>query len=371
MSNAGEMIGRLCVIPSLCIIQRLGLQTIYARYMKRILSVIFSVFLFFAATAQERIKWISMQEAIDKNKTEPRKIVVDVYTDWCGWCKRMDATTFVSPDVVSFINANYWAVKFDAEGNDKVTYKGQEYINLPPVVTSDGRSKKNTHPLAVKLLNGRMSYPSLVYLDDSSNVIAPVGGYRDANGLMPFLVYFAENLHQYADLQQFTDDFAKAYGGPVPVDSLRVHWLDVEVAFERAEKEDKKVFLFFYSDWSVPSHLMEQVSFEDSLIAKFINTNYLPVRFNVTSSDTVKLREHSFANQKKDHPYHDFAVSILNGDMKMPTMVFLTPQAELITRTQGYFTRKTVEPVLHYFSNETFKTVPWETYRAQFTSVIK
>ncbi len=334
------------------------------------LSIIAATF-FFTATAQEKIKWISMQEAIDKNKTEPRKIIVDVYTEWCGWCKRMDATTFTSPEVATYINANYWAVKFDAEGNDTVNYQGQQYLNLPPVVMQDGRKKKNTHPLAVKMLNGRMSYPSLVYLDDSSNVIAPVGGYRDANGLMPFLVYFVENLHKYADLQQFTDDFAKAYGGTVPTDSLKVNWIDATTAFERSEKENKKIFIFFYSDWSVPAKLMEQVSFEDTVVAKFINENYLPVRFNVTSKDTVKLHENNFINQQSGHPYHDFAVSILNGDMKMPNMVFLTPKIELITKTQGYFTDKTVEPVLNYFSGDAFKTVNWETYRAQFKSAIK
>lgn len=339
--------------------------------MKRILYVTVALAMFFSATGQEKIKWMSLQQAIEKNKTEHRKIIVDVYTDWCGWCKRMDATTFASPEVASFINANYWAVKFDAEGRDTITYKGQEYINLPPVAGPDGRVRKNTHPLAVKLLNGRMSYPSLVYLDDSSNVIAPIGGYRDANGLMPFLVYFAENLHKYADLQQFTDDFAKAYGGAVAPEKLTVKWIDAESAFKRSEKENKKIFVFFYADWSVPSHVMEQVAFQDSAVAKYINDNFLPVRFNVTSKDTVKLNEHQFVNKQKGHPYHDFAVSLLNGEMQMPNMVFLTSKKELITRTQGYFTNKSVEPVLNYFNTEAYKNTAWDTYRAGFKSAIK
>lgn len=339
--------------------------------MKRIMYAVVVLTMSLSATAQEKIKWMTLQQAIDKNKTEHRKIIVDVYTDWCGWCKRMDATTFASPEVAAYINANYWAVKFDAEGNDTVNYKGQQYINLPPVTAPDGRVRKNTHTLAVKLLNGRMSYPSLVYLDDSSNVIAPIGGYRDANGLMPFLVYFAENLHKYADLQQFTDDFAKAYGGAVPENNLTVKWIDAETAFKKSEKENKKIFIFFYSDWSASAHLMEQVTFQDSVVAKYINDNYLPVRFNISSKDTVKLGEHQFVNQQKGHPYHDFAVSILNGEMLMPNMVFLTPKKELITRTQGYFTNKTVEPVLNYFNGEAYKSTTWDAYRATFKSSIK
>lgn len=339
--------------------------------MKRIIGAVIAISLCFAAAGQEKIKWMTLQQAIEKNKTQPRKIIVDVHTEWCGWCKRMDATTFASPEIAAYINANYWAVKFDAEGNDTVMYKGQQYINLPPVTGPDGRLRKNTHPLAVKLLNGRMSYPSLVYLDDSSNVIAPIGGYRDANGLMPFLVYFVENLHKYTDLQQFSDDFAKAYGGTVAQDKLLVKWVDAETAFNRSEKENKKIFLFLYSDWSAPSHLMEQVSFQDTIIAKYINDNYLPVRFNITAKDTVTIGENKFVNQQKGHPYHDFAVSILNGEMQVPNMVFLTPKKELITRTQGYFTAKTVEPVLNYFSGESYKTSSWDAYRSTFKSSIK
>ncbi|MBP9152977.1 MAG: DUF255 domain-containing protein, partial [Flavobacteriales bacterium] len=69
---------------------------------------------------QEEIKWVSLEEADALRRTEPRKILIDVYTDWCGWCKKMDASTFKDPKVVAYINANYYAVKLDAEQKEPI-----------------------------------------------------------------------------------------------------------------------------------------------------------------------------------------------------------------------------------------------------------
>jgi len=336
----------------------------------RFLTFAFLLTIISPSFAQEKIDWISFQEAIEKNKKEPRKIIVDVYTDWCGWCKKMDHTTFENPEIAKYINQNYWAVKFDAEGNDTIDYKGKTYTNTPPVMVG-GRMRKNTHPLAQMLLNGRMSYPSLVYMDDSSNVIAPIGGYRDAKGIQPFLVYFVENLYKYTDLQQFTEDFDNAFSNRKAEDSLTINWTTATDAFARCEKEDKNILIYFYADWSVPSTIMTQVAFEDSVVATYTNENFIPVLFNVVSGETVTMGEHTFVNQGKEHPYHDFAVSLLNGKMETPVIVILSSKKELITRTPGYFTNKNLEPILHYFNEGAYKTTKWPDYQSAFKSDIK
>jgi thioredoxin-related protein len=68
------------------------------------------------------IQWLTWQEAADKAKVEPRKIFVDIYTDWCGWCKRMDATTFQDPRVIEYMNANFYAVKLNAEMKEEISF---------------------------------------------------------------------------------------------------------------------------------------------------------------------------------------------------------------------------------------------------------
>ena len=81
-----------------------------------------------ALIAQE-IKWMSLAEALEAQKKEPRKIMMDVYTNWCGPCKMMDKNTFANPDVAAYVSKYFYAVKFNAEGNEKIHYQGKEFVN--------------------------------------------------------------------------------------------------------------------------------------------------------------------------------------------------------------------------------------------------
>ena len=69
-----------------------------------------------ATIAAQEVEWMSWEEALARSESdaEPKKIFVDVYTDWCGWCKRMDATTFVDPTIVSLMDEHFYAVKLNA-----------------------------------------------------------------------------------------------------------------------------------------------------------------------------------------------------------------------------------------------------------------
>src|SRR5215813_11177763 len=80
----------------------------------------------FAQTTSE-IKWLSISDAEKLMKKNPKKVIVDIYTDWCGWCKRLDATTYKDPAIVDYINQNFYAVKFNAESKDNITFMGTTY----------------------------------------------------------------------------------------------------------------------------------------------------------------------------------------------------------------------------------------------------
>lgn len=138
---------------------------------------------------EEKINWVSIEEANKLRQLEPRKIMIDVYTDWCGWCKRMDATTFSDPKLVKYVNANYYAVKLDAEQKEPITVGGKTYVYV-----ANGRRGYNE--IAHEMLQGKMSYPTIVFLDESMNMIQPLAGYRDAETLQPILEYLAQNAYK-------------------------------------------------------------------------------------------------------------------------------------------------------------------------------
>lgn len=146
----------------------------------------------YAQTKEKKsgINWVTLEEADKLRQSEPRKILIDVYTDWCGWCKRMDATTFSEVRLVEYVNANYYAVKLDAEQKKPITVGGETYEYDPSV------GRRGVHKIAQELLQGKMSYPTIVFLDEHMNMIQPLAGYRDAAAMQPILEYLAENAHK-------------------------------------------------------------------------------------------------------------------------------------------------------------------------------
>src|SRR5688572_27861029 len=82
-------------------------------------------------TASATVNWMTFEEAVEKSKTEKRKIFIDVYTDWCGWCKVMDKQTFAVPAVAKLLNEKYYAVKFNAEQREDVFFRGTTFRFVP------------------------------------------------------------------------------------------------------------------------------------------------------------------------------------------------------------------------------------------------
>lgn len=138
----------------------------------------------------EKINWVTLEEADNLRQKEPRKILIDVYTDWCGWCKRMDATTFRDPELVNYVNENYYAVKLDAEQKEPITIGGKTYEYDPNV------GRRGVHKIAEELLQGRMSYPTIVFLDERMNMIQPLPGFRKADEMQPILEYLATEAYK-------------------------------------------------------------------------------------------------------------------------------------------------------------------------------
>lgn len=153
-----------------------------------------------------KINWMTWDEAVAQSKKDekPKKIFIDFYTDWCGWCKRMDATTFANPTVVEYMNRNYYAIKFDAECMDTIDFNGTRFINSEPTLKKTGARGK-VHILAYSLLEGQLSYPSYVILDQNFSRLHILQGYKDVEPLLGNLIFFAgeefKHYHNYVHAQ--------------------------------------------------------------------------------------------------------------------------------------------------------------------------
>ena len=118
------------------------------------------------------LNWIDMKTAAAITNTEKKMYFVDVYTDWCGWCKVMDKKTFTDPQVIKALSEKYHVVKFDAEQKDAIVFNGQTF-------EWQAAGRNGINMLAYALLQGQLSYPSYVFLD------ADRKPFKIARGFMP------------------------------------------------------------------------------------------------------------------------------------------------------------------------------------------
>jgi uncharacterized protein YyaL (SSP411 family) len=170
--------------------------------MKKIFAVtIIAMFTTTLLTAQiAGVKWHTFQEAEQLMKQNPRPIFVDVYTDWCGWCKKMEQDTFTNLVIAEILNTKFYPVKFNAEGSERINFLGETFIN-------DGKTGR-THQLAIALLHGQLGYPTVVFLypqQSGQYATAPVPGYKEPKAMETLLSFFVDSNFEnqsWADFQR-------------------------------------------------------------------------------------------------------------------------------------------------------------------------
>jgi thioredoxin-related protein len=137
-----------------------------------------------AQVNDKEIHWLTWEEAQKQMAVKPKKVYVDVYTDWCGWCKVMEKKTFTNPSLIKYMNENFYAIRFNSEKDDNINFQGKFY-----------KISNGTSELAVKLMKGSMSYPTSIFFEENFANAQPVPGYLDLKTIQPILTYLGGN-HQ-------------------------------------------------------------------------------------------------------------------------------------------------------------------------------
>ncbi len=336
--------------------------------MRNILSIVIAILLSSTLNAQHGkkeslVKWYTFEEAVKLQKDKPKTLLIDMYTDWCGWCKVMDTTTFVHPQIANYINTYFYPVKFDAERKDTVVYKGKTYTNT-------GEGRRPPHQLAVELMRGKMSYPTIVYIDDRENV-HPLGGYMPPDKIESYLVYFAEKISRSAPYEDFGKNYNEIIKNKKESKDL-IKWYSFTEALELNTKVPKKVLINIYSDFNIGSKIMNQACINNPVVANYINENYYPVSMPAERLDTIKVGDQIFINEQKMANYpHQLPIALLGGQLLYPTLVFFGNDNKMLNKAVGYMTAKDLESVLKYIGDDAYTTQNYEEYKQKFVSGIK
>ncbi len=153
-----------------------------------IISLIIIVMSFsFAPPEKEVINWVTLSELKELYAKNPKPVLVDIYTDWCGWCKEMDRTTYRHEKLAAYINKNYYAVKFNAESRATVTFNNKSFKYNPTYKVNE---------LALYLTNGQLSFPTTVFMSGTEAQPAALPGYLRPKQMEAPMKFFGEKANE-------------------------------------------------------------------------------------------------------------------------------------------------------------------------------
>ncbi len=175
--------------------------------MKKTIILILFITLGLQSNAQE-INWMSLNEALELQKENPKKIMMDVYTNWCGPCKMLDKETFQNIDVAAYVNKHYYAVKFNGEGNETLNYKERVFSN-PNYDKTKANRRNSSHQFADYLqLRG---YPTIAFFDEKASFLYPLTGFYKPQQLELYLKLFVTDKHKELSTNEQFKEYYDAF----------------------------------------------------------------------------------------------------------------------------------------------------------------
>ena len=136
-------------------------------------------FLGASAFAGGAVKWKPFEKGLKDAAASKKYSFVDVYTQWCGYCKQLEATTLKAQPVLAELDKNFESIRFDAESEETVTWKGKQ-ITMRELSANWGVE----------------GFPTMLFLNSKGEIIGSFASYAEADLMVHLLKYISSGARE-------------------------------------------------------------------------------------------------------------------------------------------------------------------------------
>ncbi len=309
-----------------------------------------------------KVNWKSFEE-VQKLFAEKQKPVYVFLYDKNDSSQLMLNKTFGLEEVANYLNVLFYPIKLNIYTKDTIRFfDGQYYSNTG--------NNQGIHNLAFKLAGDTIPYSPTSVVFSREAVGSIYKGFKSRDSIFPILIYYAEDANKALPYQDFEKYYFKTYppGRKQIMTRVLVKWKPIEEAFEMAKKTHKKIFVNLYNNYNISCTMMRLKTYNDPIIAKYLNEKFYPVNIDVKMKDTVHLFGQTFINENQAHGYHQLAISFLNGQMNFPAFLVFDENGKFLDKKQEYMTPETFEPLIKFVGDNAYKNQKWTDYLKNFKS---
>jgi len=322
--------------------------------------ILFDNIFLFSQPDTSKVKWMKFEETKSLFEKKQKPVLIFFHDSKNDSSNLMLNNTFGLNEVANYINILFYPIKIDIYTKGIITF-------FDGTIYTPSETPEGMHSIADRLIGKDKEMPSMIIFNNKAvGTVFP--GYKDRDRIFPILIYYAESIDNSTNYNTFEKYYLRTYppGQSQIMTRVLVKWMSLEQAFESNKTVPKKIMINFYDNYSISSTMVNLKTFNDPIISDYLNKNFYSVNIDARTKDTLNFFSQNYINEGAPNGYHQLAIALLNGKMQFPAFLIFDENSKFIDRFQTYWPPDDFEALIHFISENKYKSVKWEEYKSSF-----